>query len=161
MLILIAAQSKNRVIGKENKLLWSLPADMKHFRDTTKGSVVIMGRKTYESIGRPLPNRINIVISSNKNLLIDGCIVVDSIKKAIRKAGSNSDVFIIGGGEIYKQCMPLADKIILTEIDKEFEGDAYFPEIDKSWVKVSKKDFTPDEKNEYSYSFIEYERYSF
>ena len=161
MVILIAAQAKNRVIGKDNKLLWSLPADMKHFRDTTKGGVVIMGRKTYESIGRPLPNRVNIVISSNKKLIIDGCIVVNSIKKALRKAGSDSNIFIIGGGEIYKQSMCHADKIILTEIGAEFEGDTYFPEIDKSWIKVSRKDFEPDDKNPYTYSFIEYEKYSF
>lgn len=160
MVSIIVAQSKNRVIGKENKLLWSLPADMKHFRDTTKGGVVIMGRKTYESIGRPLPNRINIVISSNTNLQIEGCEVCNSLESALEKAGSG-EIFIIGGGEIYKQAMYLADKIILTEINEEFEGDTYFPEIDSNWVKVSKKDFLPDEKNKYSYSFIEYERYLF
>lgn len=161
MITIIVAQAKNRVIGKDNQLLWHLPADMKHFKETTKGSAVIMGRKTYESIGKPLPNRLNIVISSDRKLLINGCIVVDSIKKALRKASSNPNIFIIGGGKIYEQTMDIADRIILTQIDENFEGDTYFPEIGKDWCKISKQDFSKDEKNPYDYSFIVYERYKF
>lgn len=161
MITIIAAQAKNRIIGKDNQLLWHLPADMKHFKETTKDGAVIMGRKTYESIGKPLPNRLNIVISSNKKLLIDGCIVVDSIKKALRKASSNSNIFIIGGGNLYSQTMDIVDRVILTQIDEEFEGDTSFPEIGKEWCKISKQDFSKDEKNPYNYSFIVYERYKF
>lgn len=151
--------SINRVIGKNNSLIWNLPNDLKRFKQLTTGSSVVMGRKTYESIGRPLPNRRNIVISRDQNLFIDGCDVVSSLSESLLLC--NNDCFIIGGGEIYKQTLPIADKIYVTLIEDKFEGDTYFPELDSSWHVLIKESFTADKKNNYNYSFIEYERYQF
>jgi dihydrofolate reductase len=127
MVSLIAAVSENGVIGVDNKLPWYIPDDLKRFKKLTSGNVVIMGRKTYDSIGKPLPNRMNIVISRNKDLVIPGCLVVDSMVKAIRKAGTEDNIFIIGGGEIYNQGMVFAERIYLTKIHQEVEGDTTFP----------------------------------
>lgn len=160
MIKIIAAMSKNRVIGNNNSLIWKLPNDLKRFKDLTSGSPIIMGRKTYESIGKPLPNRRNIIISRNENLQIDDCEVVSSLDEALLL--TNNDCFIIGGGEIYKESIEIADKIYLTIVQKEFEGDTYFPEINKkNWTKIFKIENKADEKNEYDYSFIDYERYNF
>lgn len=159
MISLIAAMSKNRVIGNDNSLIWKLPADMKRFKEITTGKSVIMGRKTYESIGRPLPNRRNIIITRNESYSVDGCEVVSSLEKAIEIC--NSDAIIIGGGEIYSQSLPIADRIHLTIIHENFEGDTYFPELGEEWAKVSREDHQPDEKNQHKYSFIDYERYNF
>lgn len=159
MIKIIAAISKNRVIGNDNKLMWKLSSDLKRFKELTSGNPVVMGRKTYESIGKPLPNRRNIIITRDTNYEISGCEVVSSIEEAFLL--TNNDCYIIGGGEIYKQTINIADKIYLTLVQKEFEGDTIFPELDKEWVKISRKDFKADEKNECDYSFIEYERYEF
>jgi dihydrofolate reductase len=129
MIALIAAVSENGVIGVDNKLPWYIPEDLKRFKKLTSGNVVIMGRKTYQSIGKPLPNRLNIVISRNKDLVIPGCLVVHTMNQAIRKAGTDKDIFIIGGGEIYNIGMVYANKIFLTKIHQEVEGDTTFPEI--------------------------------
>lgn len=160
MISLIAAMSKNRVIGNNNSLIWKLPADMKRFKEITTGKIVIMGRKTYESIGRPLPNRRNIIITRNDSYSVDGCEVVNSLEKAIELC-NGSDVMIIGGGDIYTQSLLLADKIHLTIIHEDFHGDTYFPEIGDEWVKVGREDHEPDEKNQHRYSFIDYEKYNF
>ena len=151
--------SKNRVIGDSNTLIWHLPEDLKRFRQLTTGNTIVMGRKTYESIGKPLPNRRSIIITRDPDYKVEGCEVVNSLEEALLL--SNNDCFIIGGGEIYNQSIKLADKIYLTMVHKEFEGDTTFPELDKEWVKMSRKDFEADEKNEYNYSFIEYDRYEF
>lgn len=159
MITIIAAISKNGVIGIENQLPWHIPADFKHFKETTLHGTVIMGRKTFDSIGKPLPNRTNIVITRNKGLIIPGCITVNSLKSAIRKAGSNTEIFIIGGEEVYKMAMPIADCLNLTIIKESFEGDAFFPKISRSeWDKISSEDYQADEKNKFPYSFIKYER---
>ncbi len=159
MIRIIVAMSKNRVIGNNNQLIWKLSSDLKRFKELTTGNSVVMGRKTFESIGKPLPNRRNIIITRNNNYVAEGCDIVSSLEEALLL--TNNNCFIIGGGEIYKQSLDLADKIYLTLVHKEFEGDTQFPELDKKWAKISRKDFEADEKNEYKYSFIEYEKYEF
>lgn len=159
MISLIAAVSKNRVIGDSNKLIWHLPADLKRFKDLTVGNSILMGRKTYESIGRPLPNRRNIIITRDENYKVDGCEVVNSIEEALLL--TSNDCFIIGGGEIYKQTIDLADKIYLTIIDNDFTGDTYFPEINEKWFVCQEEPGLMDEKNPYKYKFITYERFDF
>ena len=159
MIRIIVATSKNRVIGNNNSLIWNLPADLKHFKDLTIGNSIIMGRKTYESIGKPLPNRRSIIITRDENLQIKDCEVVNSLEEALLLC--NNDCFIIGGGEIYKQSLPIADELYLTLIDEEFEGDTYFLEISEDWFESSREDFEPDDKNKYKYSFLKYERYKF
>lgn len=134
---IIAAIAKNRVIGSKNKLPWHLPEDIKRFRTLTLGKPVIMGRKTYESIGKPLPDRKNIVLTRNKDYHISGCIVVHSLDEALNTAKGNNEVMIIGGAEIYKMFLPLADKMYLTLIDAEFAGDSYFPRYNPSeWQEI-------------------------
>jgi dihydrofolate reductase len=150
MISIIVAVSENGVIGKEGKLPWYIPEDLKHFKQLTSGNVVIMGRKTYESIGKPLPNRLNIVITREKNSVIDGCITVNSIKDAIRKAGTDKEIFIIGGGEIYKKSLKFADKVYLTKIHQTIEGDTHFPTLSDKWKEINRED-----KN--GYSFITYD----
>lgn len=160
MIKIIVATSRNRVIGNDNTLIWNLPADLKNFKRLTTGSAIIMGRKTYESIGKPLPYRRNIIITRDKNYKVDNCEIVNSLEEALLICFENC--FIIGGGEIYKQVLPIADEIYLTLIDEDFEGDTYFPEIkEEEWFEVSKEYFEPDEKNKHKYSFIKYERYKF
>ena len=151
--------AENRVIGIENQLPWKLPADFKHFKETTLGQTVIMGRKTFESIGKALPDRTNIVITRNKHLFFTGCITVHSLEEAIRKAEIDKKIFIIGGEEIYKQSMSISDELNLTIVHQSYVGDAYFPKIDlRRWEKVSQEDFQPDEKNKIAYSFILYKK---
>jgi dihydrofolate reductase len=159
MINIIVATSKNRVIGNNNSLIWRLPADLKRFKQITTDNTIVMGRKTYESIGKPLPNRRNIIITRDTNYLVDNCEIVNSLEEALMLC--NNDCFIIGGGEIYKQSIDIADKIYLTLVQEDFEGDTYFPEIGKEWTKVIREDFEPDEKNAHKYSFINYEKYNF
>ena len=159
MIKIIAAISKNRVLGKDNKLIWKLSSDLKRFKELTTNGSIVMGRKTFESIGKPLPNRRNIIISRNDKYEVEGCETVSSLEEALLITGE--DCFIIGGGEIYKQSIGIADKIYLTLVDCEVQGDTFFPEIEKGWIKTNRKDFKSDEKNEYNYSFIEYEKYQF
>lgn len=159
MIKIIVATSKNRVIGNNNSLIWHLPADLKHFKSLTVGSSIIMGRKTYESIGKPLPDRRNIIITRDFDYHVDDCEVVNSLEEALLICGENC--FIIGGGEIYKQSLSIADELYLTLVDEEFEGDTYFPEIGEDWFESERQDFEPDDKNKYKYSFIKYERYKF
>ena len=148
--------SKNRVIGDSNTLIWHLPEDLKRFKQLTTGNAIVMGRKTYESIGRPLPNRRNIIITRDKDYSVEGCEVVNSLEEAFLITGS--DCFVIGGGEIYKQSLSYSEKIYLTLIDKDFEGDTEFPEINSEWKEINKEEF---ESIEFNWSFIEYERFSF
>ncbi len=159
MIKIIVAISKNRVIGDSNRLIWHLPADLKRFKEITTGHPIVMGRKTYQSIGRPLPNRRNIIITRDEEFEVDGCEVVNSLEEALLL--TNNDCFIIGGGEIYKQSLHLADQIYMTVVSEDFEGDTKFPEIDQSWYISKQEDFTSDEKNQHNYSFIFYERFEF
>ncbi len=158
----IAAYSKNRVIGIENQLPWHLPADMRYFMRTTKGHHVLMGRKTYESMGVPLKNRTNIVVTSNPYYVGSGLVVVHSIKEGIDFARNNGEeeLFIIGGAEIYKQSLPLLDKLYVTEIDLEVSGgDAFFPAFSRDeWMLESKQDFKPDQKNKYPFTFFVFKK---
>ena len=155
---IISATSENNVIGKDNDLPWYLPADLAHFKNLTSGKYIVMGRKTYESVGRPLPNRTNIVVSRNPDFIAAGCETVSSLSDAIKKTGGK-DLFVCGGSEIYKQALEVADIMYLTRIHAVVEGDTYFPDFDDSlWTIVERKDFLPDEKNKYSYSFITYKR---
>lgn len=159
MIKLIVAISKNRVIGDSNSLIWHLPADLKRFKEITGGHSIVMGRKTYQSIGRPLPNRRNIIITRDDNYEVEGCEVVNSIEEALLLTGSNC--FIIGGGEIYKQTLHLADQVYMTIVDEEFEGDTTFPELPSSWYISKEEKFLSDDKNPYNYSFILYEKFEF
>jgi dihydrofolate reductase len=158
-LTLIAAMSKNRVIGKDNDLIWHLPKDLKHFKTLTSGHHIIMGRKTYESVGKPLPKRTNIIVTRQKNYEAPGCIIVHTLEEAINKASGDSKPFIVGGAEIYKQSIKYANSIELTLIHKEFEGDSYFPEVDlKKWEEVKREHHEPDEKNAQAMDFITYKK---
>ena len=151
---IVVAISENHVIGKDNKLLWHLPKDLKHFKDITMGHTVIMGRKTYDSVGRPLPKRRNIIIT-RQAITIEGCEIVSSIEAALGLCKDENEVFIVGGAEIYKQVLHQTDRIYLTVVHQIFEGDSYFPAIDKHiWKEVLREDFEPDEKNNLPFSFI-------
>ena len=152
MITLIAACSKNRAIGKDNKLLWHLPSDLKRFKKLTTGKTIVMGRKTFDSIGRPLPNRKNIILTNNKNLQIEGCEVINSISEL----NTLEDIIIIGGEQIYNLFIEHADIIELTLIDKEFEGDAFFPEIDLS--KFIKDNDELIHGDEFNYNYITYKK---
>jgi len=161
MIALIVAASENNAIGKNNQLLWHLPNDLKFFKNTTWGSVVIMGRKTFESVNKPLPGRINIVITQQTNWQAEGVITVHSVEEAIEKGYQTNckDLFIIGGGEIYRQSLNLADKIIMTKVHTSIEGDTFFPEIDiKEWTKTKSTHFEADDKNAFSHTFEAWER---
>ena len=161
MLKILVAFDENRVIGKNNTLIWHLPADLKRFKYLTTGHVIIMGRKTFESIGKPLPNRTTIVISRQADLQIDGAIIAHSVEEAILKAKSitREDIFIVGGAEIYALSLALADQILVTQLHDIFEGDAYFPEIlAESWEVTEKERGITDEKNAYQFSYITYSR---
>lgn len=157
----ILAMDENRVIGKDNKLPWHLPADLKHFKEITTGNPILMGRKTYESIGKPLPERTNIIITRDVNYAVAGCIVVTSLDHALQTAAAegNKEIFIIGGAEVYKQLLPRINRIYLTLIHHTFQGDTYFPELNpKEWMEIEKVTHQPDEKNPFSYSFIQLDR---
>jgi dihydrofolate reductase len=156
---LIAAVGANWVIGKGGELPWRLPADLKRFKSTTLGKPVIMGRKTYESIGHPLSDRLNIVITSSRSYQAPGCIVVHSINQALSAAQGNDEIMIVGGAAIYRHFIGLADRIYLTEIDKSFDGDVYFPELNsKEWQELSRESISKDKDRPYQYHFVIYER---
>src|SRR5205814_1753199 len=146
----------NNVIGKNNQLLWSLPNDMKFFKNTTWAMPVLMGRKTFESLGKPLPGRLNIVITRQKDWKPEGATIVHSLEDAVKTASAADykEAFIIGGGEIFKESMAIADKIYMTRVDAELEGDAFFPVIDKTqWQLISEDSRTTDAKHAYPYHF--------
>jgi dihydrofolate reductase len=158
-LALIAALGRNRVIGRDNAMPWHLPEDLKHFKATTMGAPVIMGRKTYESIGRPLPGRRNVVITRDPAKLAGAAVdVVTSLDAALALAADAPRVFVIGGGEIYAQALPIASRLVLTEIDAAPEGDARFPDFDRdAWVEVS-RDARHRDEPPLDYAFVTYER---
>lgn len=160
MITLIVAMGKNREIGKENQLLWHLPKDLKHFKELTSGHPIIMGRKTYESIGKPLPNRTNIVISRKNDWFEEGILIVGSIKEAVKFAKKiDEEVFVIGGGNIYEQTIDLADKLEVTLVDAVLDADTFFPKInEKVWQKTNEERHQKDEKNEFDFCFQTFER---
>ena len=161
MLSIIVAKAKNNVIGKDNQLIWHLPNDLKRFKKLTTGHTIIMGRKTFESLGRILPNRKHVILSKNKEFNIDDekVKVINDISEVKQYIDSKEESFVIGGAMIYQLLMPVCDKMYITEIDKEFDGDAFFPEIDMNEWKVTNREFIPKENgNDFEYSYVTYER---
>lgn len=158
---LIAAVAQNNVIGNKGQIPWHLPADFAYFKEKTMGHTIIMGQTTFESIGRPLPGRTNIILTLDKTFTADGCTVVYSIPEALDIAEKNgeTEVFFIGGASIYKQTLNLADKLYITEVQHSFEGDTYFPDIDKTiWHETNRQKVLADDKNKYDFDFVEYAR---
>ena len=161
MITVIAATAENNALGKNNDLIWHLPADLKRFKKVTTGHYILMGRNTFESIGKPLPNRTTIIITRNKNYFKDGCLIANSLEEAIELAKEEKEIFIIGGAQIYKETIAknLADQLDITIVHNEFDADVYFPEINtKVWKEVLREDFKADEKNDYDYSFVSYQK---
>ena len=161
MITVIAAIATNNALGKDNDLIWHLPADLKRFKKVTTGHYILMGRNTYESIGKPLPNRTTIIITRNKNYFKEGCLIANSLEQAIEMSKEEANVFIIGGAQIYKETIAkdLAQQLDITMVHKDFEADVYFPEIDfKIWKEVARENFKADEKNKLDYSFISYQK---
>ena len=157
MISFIFAMDRNRVIGKDNQLPWHLPNDLKFFKETTHGHAVIMGRKTHESIGRPLPERRNLVLTTQQGYEAPGCEVVHAVDEL--PLDTAEELFVIGGAEIYRALLPVADRLYVTHIDAEFEGDAFFPEIDPAvWTAVSETEGVVDERNRHAHRFVVYER---
>jgi dihydrofolate reductase len=152
---LIVAMSNHRVIGVNNTLPWHLPADLKHFRALTMGHPIIMGRKTHESIGKPLPGRENIVVSANKDFAAPGCTVVPSLHAALEACGQAEEIFFIGGNKLFQQALPMTGRIYLTYVDCDVKGDIYFPVLDmKQWREVASEARPADEKNQYACRFV-------
>lgn len=158
-LTLIVAVADNGVIGRQNELPWRLPEDLKRFKALTMGKPIIMGRKTFDSIGKPLAGRTNIVVTRQSNLSLSGCVVVDSLTAALQAAGLAEEVMVIGGGEIYQQALLQAKCIELTEVHAAVDGDARFPALNtQQWREISREDHAADERHAHSYSFVTLER---
>ena len=161
MLSIIVAKAKNNIIGKENKLIWHLPEDLKHFKEITTGHTIIMGRKTFESLGRVLPNRKHIIFSQNPDFKVnnENVEVVHSLLQIQDLIEGKEEAFVIGGAMIYNLLMPYVTKMYVTEIDKEFEGDTFFPKINTEiWKETSREKGKKDEKNNLDYDFVTYEK---
>lgn len=159
MITVIAAVAENNALGKENQLLWHLPDDFKRFKTLTSGHFIIMGRKTFESFPKPLPNRTHVIISRQADYQPEGCIVVNSLEQAIEACPKTEEVFIIGGGEIYRQSIAVADKLDLTKVHATFEADTHFPEIDLSqWQLVFEEYHPKDERHDFAFTFQTYSR---
>jgi dihydrofolate reductase len=159
MISIIVAMGRNRTIGRDNRLLWHLPADLKHFKDTTMGKPVIMGRKTFESMGKALPGRTNIVVTRNSEFTAPDCLVAGSLKQAVEFVSGEPEIFIAGGGEIYRQAIQITGRMYITIIDHDFSGDTFFPEFpEEQWEILEERTYEADEKNEYSMVFRTYER---
>lgn len=158
LLTLVVAKARNGTIGRDNALPWHLPEDLAHFKRTTLGAPIIMGRKTYDSIGRPLPGRRNIVVTRNPDLRIEGCEVVTSLEDAQRLCAGVEQMFLIGGAQLYAEAMPCADRLIVTEIDADVEGDAVFPPIDRArWIETARETHH-SAANGFDYAFVTYDR---
>jgi len=154
---LVAAMAKNRVIGKDNQMPWHLPADLQHFKNVTMGKPIIMGRKTFESIGRALPGRRNIVITSNPDFSAEGCETASSFEQALKLVAEVEEVMVIGGGSLYQQTLPLADRLYLTFIALEVDGDTHFPQYQHLALSETKRaSFSADQKNPFDYEFVDY-----
>ena len=156
---IIVAMDRNRVIGKNDGLPWHISADLQHFKKITMGKPIIMGRKTHESIGRPLPGRENIILTRDQNYRSEGCTVLNSIDTILEHCQDSDEIMITGGSEIYRQWLQQASRIYLTEVHTEVDGDTFFPEFNRNeWEEISREDFEADEKNEFDYSFLILER---
>ncbi len=159
MISIIAALAENRVIGVNNTLPWRLPNDLKHFRRLTTGHAIIMGRKNYESIGRPLPERTNIVVTRNRDYRASGCLVAHSLDEALALAQNDPEIFIIGGAEIYREALARADRLYLTQVHAAVDGDTFFPETNRNdWEETTRERHGADDKHAYAYSFVVLER---
>lgn len=155
----IAAMAANRVIGQGNRLPWHLPEDLQHFKALTMGHHIVMGRKTYDSIGKPLPGRTTVIVTRNMDYAVPGCIAVNSIDAALAACHGDSEIFFVGGAEIYAQVLPIADRLYLTEIKRDFPGDARFPPIDASqWQEIARERHTAGGDDPFEYHFVIYER---
>ncbi len=153
-LSIIVAMDDNQLIGRDNALPWRLPADLGYFKKTTTGKTVLMGRKTYESIGKPLPNRRNVIVSRNSEFKAEGCEIVDSIDAALNLAKNDNEVMVMGGASFYEQMLPSADRLYITRIDGKYDGDAHFPKFDiEEFIEVSRESHSPDDKNPHTYHF--------
>ena len=158
-LSIVVAMDKNRLIGKDNKLPWRLPADLAYFKKITTGKSIVMGRKTYDSIGRPLPNRRNIVISRNSKTLITGCEVLTNIDEVLSITKDEDEVMVIGGASLCEQLLPQVSRLYITKIEGKFDGDVYFPEYDESdWRQVSCESHPSDDSNQHAHHFLILER---
>jgi dihydrofolate reductase len=157
---LIVAMASNRVIGNNNVMPWHLSADLKKFKKITMGSPILVGRKTYESIGKPLPGRTNIILSRNPEYQQEGCLVVNDIETALKKGCENAgEIFVIGGADLYETILPIADALYLTIINREFQGDTFFPDIDlNEWSEVERENIYDDPDAAFSYSFLKLEK---
>lgn len=158
MVTIIAAIGKNNELGKDNDLIWHLPADLKRFKKVTTGHHIIMGRNTFESIGKPLPNRTSVIVTRNPNYFVDGCLIAHSLEEAITLCNDH-DVFIIGGAQIYKEALEknLVDRLDITQVHQEFEADVFFPNINTQiWKEISRENHAADTKNSFDYSFVSY-----
>ncbi len=163
MITIIAAIAKNNALGKDNDLIWHLPADLKRFKKVTSGHYIIMGRNTFESIGKPLPNRTTVIVTKNTDYVKEGCLIANSVEQALEMVEEDDQIFIIGGAQIYKYVMAnnLADILDITLVHHEFEADVFFPEINSDvWDCIEREDFIADEKNEYDYSFLRFKKNS-
>ncbi len=161
-LCIVVAAAENNVIGKDNQLLWHLPKDLKFFKQTTSGGTVIMGRKTFESVGKPLPNRRNIVITRQSDFHAEGTEVVHSLEAALEQCGDENRVFIIGGAEIYRQALPLTTELYLTRVHAAPDGDTYFPEMDPSeWDLLWQEIHPADERHAHAFTFLHYRKRPF
>ncbi|UII54525.1 dihydrofolate reductase [Cytobacillus spongiae] len=159
MISLMWAMDENRVIGKDNQLPWHLPEDLKFFKRTTMGHPIAMGRKTFESIGKPLPGRENVIITRNQNYEQEGCKILHSIEELLHYSQTQNELFIIGGAEIFREALPYADRLYLTQINHSFDGDTFFPSFDRNeWKLVSKEKGIKNEQNPYDYEFQIYEK---
>lgn len=159
MVILIAAMAENRALGKDNQLLWHLPDDFKRFKQLTSGHYIIMGRKTFESLPGKLPNRTHIIVSRQMGYQVDDCLTVNSLEEALRQVPQDQDIFIIGGGEIYTQALPIADVVELTRVHTEVEADTFFPEINSNEWQLTSEDYHPkDAKHAFDFTFETYIR---
>ena len=159
MIIQIAAAAQNNALGKDNQLVWQLPDDFKRFKKLTTGHYIILGRKTFESFPKPLPNRTHVIITRNKNYQAEGCIVVNSLQEALQKVPQGQDIFIIGGAQIYKQSMHLSDKIELTRVHTTCEADAFFPEINpQEWQLVNEEFHPKDENHQFDFTYQTFEK---
>lgn len=156
---IIVATDDQGLIGKDNDLPWKLSADLQYFRRITMGKPLIMGRNTHESIGRPLPGRQNIILTNNNNYQVEGCTVVNTIDEALSVCSDAKEVMVMGGASLYQQFLPQANKLYLTQVHASLDGDTWFPSWDKTkWREISREDHQADDKNDYPYSFISYQR---
>ncbi|MCC8019217.1 MAG: dihydrofolate reductase [Rikenellaceae bacterium] len=159
MISIIVAVAQNGVIGGDNRLLWHIPEDLRRFKAITTGHPVVMGRKTFESLGRPLPDRSNVIITRNPDYRAEGAAVASSLEKAVDMFPAEEEVFIIGGGEIYRQAMPLSDRLYITEVLHNYEGDTVFPVIDPALWREESSDYHPrGEKYPYPFRYVNYRR---